>query len=132
MDIFSVAGISIVVLVISILMKKYSPEFGVFLISASVLMFLLILINHFKYILDEFNFLFKFVSINKNFHAIILKILGICIVSQFSSSICKDHGNLSLANIVILFGKISVILTSMPIFKELFEIIFVLLRKSKF
>lgn len=131
-NIISVAGISLVILVISSLVKKYSPEFFIVLITISVSIFLIILISYLKNILYEFDSLFKFSNIKQNLQIIILKILGICIISEFSSNICKDSGNLSLANNIILFGKISIILTAMPIFKEFFETILNILKNSRF
>ncbi len=131
-NIISVAGISLVILVISSLVKKYSPEFFIALIIISVSIFLIILVYYLQNIFHEFDFLFKFSNIKQNLQIIILKILGICIISEFSSNICKDSGNLSLANNIILFGKISIILTAMPIFKEFFETILNIIKNSRF
>ena len=131
-NIISVAGISLVILVISSLVKKYSPEFFIVLITISVSIFLIILISYLQNIFYEFDSLFKFSNIQQNLQIIILKILGICIISEFGSNICKDSGNLSLANNIILFGKISIILTAMPIFKEFFETILNILKNSRF
>lgn len=131
-NIISFAGISLVILVLSSLIKKYSPEFFIILIIIYSSIFLLFLISYFQDILNKFDFLFKFANIQENLKFIILKILGICIISEFSSNICKDSGNLSLSNNIILFGKISIILIAMPIFKEFFDIILNILKSTKF
>ena len=74
-NIISVAGISLVILVISSLVKKYSPEFFIVLITISVSIFLIILISYLQNVLHEFNFLFKFSNIKENLQIIILKAL---------------------------------------------------------
>lgn len=123
MNIISIVGISLIILVISTLLKKYSPEFFVIFITLSSIFFLIFMIPSVQKIVSEFE---SFIDISFGiikFKYVLLKILGICIISQIAYDICKDSGNTSIANNISLFGKISILISSIPIFKCFFEII---------
>ena len=123
MNINSIIGISLIVLVISTLLKKYSPEFFVIFIILSSIFFLIFTMPAIQNIISEFE---SFIDISFGtikFKTILLKILGICIISQIASDVCKDSGNISIANSISLFGKISILASSIPIFKCFFDII---------
>lgn len=49
----------------------------------------------------------------------LMKALGIGIVCQFTSELCKDAGEQVLASRVEFFGKVEIILLSVPLLQEL-------------
>ena len=53
---------------------------------------------------------------------ILLKSLGICLVTQFASDACKDAGESSMAGKVELAGKIAVIVAAMPMFEKVIQV----------
>ena len=54
------------------------------------------------------------VAIEETYYLQLLKMLGVAYVAEFSSSICKDAGQQSVAGMVELFGKISIVVLSIP------------------
>ena len=44
-------------------------------------------------------------------------------VAEFASGICKDAGYSALGNQIEIFGKLSILGVSMPVFLALFEIL---------
>ena len=121
MNIFSIIGISLIFLIISNLIKKYLPEYFVIFIISSVLFVFIMIIPDIKSIINDLDLLFRVSKNSERYQFVVLKTIGICMVSQFASDICKDSGNLSLSNVVSVFGRISVIIVSMPMIKFLFE-----------
>ena len=49
--------------------------------------------------------------------------LGITYVAEFSSAICKDAGYQSIANQIEIFGKITILVMSLPIILALMKTI---------
>ncbi len=54
---------------------------------------------------------------------IIFKTVGIGLVTQFVSDICLDNNNKALSNQMIFAGRIAIIITAMPIFLEVINIL---------
>ena len=54
------------------------------------------------------------VAIEETYYLQLLKMLGVAYVAEFSSSICKDAGQQSVAGMVEPFGKISIVVLSIP------------------
>ena len=52
-----------------------------------------------------------------------LKIIGLGYLIEFSANVCRDSGNNSIADKVVLAGKIMIFVISMPIISNLFEMI---------
>lgn len=130
MNILSIIGISLTILVISIFIKKYSPEFFVIFIICAVCFLFFFIIPCIKELLQEFQKAINIYNISNKFQTTIIKIIGISIVSQFASDICKDSGNTSIADSISIFGRISILISSIPIFKELIHLVINLLKES--
>ena len=58
--------------------------------------------------------LLNMVAIEASYYMQLLKMLGIAYVAEFASSICKDAGQQSIAGMVELFAKISIVVLSIP------------------
>lgn len=54
------------------------------------------------------------VAIEEKYYLQLLKMLGVAYVAEFASSICKDAGQQSIAAMVELFAKISIVVLSIP------------------
>ena len=54
------------------------------------------------------------VAIEEKYYLQLLKMLGGAYVAEFASSICKDAGQQSIAAMVELFAKISIVVLSIP------------------
>lgn len=56
----------------------------------------------------------EMVAIEENYYMQLLKMLGVAYVAEFSSSICKDAGQQSVAGMIELFAKIAIVVLSIP------------------
>ena len=54
---------------------------------------------------------------------ILLKTLGIAIVTEITEMVCKDSGNASLGHAMVLLGTAVILWLSLPIFKTLITMI---------
>ena len=75
----------------------------------------------FYYILTQISIVINFISemlemvaIEETYYLQLLKMLGVAYVAEFSSSICKDAGHQSIAGMIELFAKISIVILSIP------------------
>lgn len=54
------------------------------------------------------------IAIEETYYIQLLKMLGVAYIAEFSSSICKDAGHQSIAGMLELFAKLSIIALSIP------------------
>ncbi len=74
-------------------------------------------------IVDMFHELTEYIGISETYIKIILKMIGIAYLSEFTASICKDAGQNTIAGQVDFFGKMSMIAVSLPVLQSLLETI---------
>lgn len=74
-------------------------------------------------ILSAVSSLFESAKIDSLYIKIIFKSLGVTYIAQFASDFCKDCGENAISSQVILAGKISVLVISLPLFKAFIGIV---------
>ncbi|MCL2311944.1 MAG: stage III sporulation AC/AD family protein [Firmicutes bacterium] len=122
MNIFSFTGLTIVLAIISVTIKKYAPEFFILFNIISSITLMIFLLPYIKKILNEVDLLFESAEFPVHVKSAIFKTLGICLLTKFATDICEDSDQRTLADKINIFGKISMLLTAMPIFKNVIEI----------
>ena len=114
--------IAFVALAAIVLLKQIKPEFAL-LLKFAVLLLLGFLV--FSEVSDAVSEIFSFgerASIDSEMLKILLKALGLCLVAQIASDVCKDCGESALSTSVELVGKLSIVLMTLPVAAQLIEI----------
>ena len=114
--------IAFVALAAIVLLKQIKPEFAL-LLKFAVLLLLGFLA--FSVVSDAVSEIFSFgerVSIDSEMLKILLKALGLCLVAQIASDVCKDCDESALSTSVELVGKLSIVLMALPVAAQLIEI----------
>lgn len=114
--------IAFVALAAIVLLKQIKPEFAL-LLKFAVLLLLGFLV--FSEVSDAVSEIFSFgerVLIDSEMLKILLKALGLCLVAQIASDVCKDCGESALSTSVELVGKLSIVLMALPVAAQLIEI----------
>ena len=122
-DIFTLAGIAIISSGFIILLKQYKPEYAFGVILASSVLLFLYAINIIGNIFTDINSLIVSSGINNKNFSILLRCLGICMVTKIASETCIDCGQSSISSKIDFAGKIVILFTAMPLFSEIIEII---------
>ena len=58
--------------------------------------------------------LLDMVAIEESYYLQLFKMLGVAYVAEFASAICRDAGHQSIAGMIELFAKISIVTLSIP------------------
>lgn len=123
MDIIRIALIGVVGSLLALKLKTYKPEFGIVLSIALCLLFLLCAVEKLTVIVEFLNSIQSLMNINPVYVSVLLKLIGIAYVCEFSSNLCKDAGYQSIATQVEIIGKLTILVVSMPIINTLLETI---------
>ena len=119
-------GLTSVILIT--LVKVYKPELSIEItICASIVMLIMIidgLKGSFQYIIDIYNNL----NTGKEYFPIILKVLGIAYVIEFSVALCQDAGEKTIASKIELAGKVCIFIAAIPVFNSLLTLLNSMIR----
>lgn len=119
-QIIAAAVISVFVIM---LVKQYKPEYAVVIQVAAGCVLLFMLTQDIKEAVSGIDSLVSASAYPKEYSMITVKALGICVLTQLGADTCRDAGETSLATKVELAGKITVIVTAMPLFEAALKII---------
>lgn len=123
MDIIKIVIIGIAGAMLSIIIKSYKPEFSIHIVLSTVLILFLLVISKLEIILDFFNSISAQANISKIYFPVIIKILGIAYISDFTAQICKDAGEGAIASKVEFAGKVIIMYLALPVFLSIIDLI---------
>lgn len=123
MDLIKIIGVAILICIVSIVIKQVKPEFSLIIIIAGSCLLLWYILQYVGTIINVFDNIATQTNINTEFLTIILKIVGIGYLIEFAANICIDSGNSSIADKIILIGKLIILTVSMPIISNLLNVI---------
>lgn len=123
MEILKILGIGIITCIVVLIVKQVKPEFAIVLLIAGSCIMLYYIFDYFVDILAVFDNIVAKTGINSELFAIILKIVGIGYLIEFGANICADAGNPSIADKIIVAGKLIILIVSMPIITNLLNTI---------
>lgn len=123
MEIVKIIGVGLIATIILAIIRTYKPELTIYVsIIAGAIIFSMVM-DKLSAIIDLLTNLSKKSGINAQYLAILLKISGIAILSEFAVSVCKDLGETAVATKIDLAGKIIIISISIPIISALLELL---------
>ena len=116
-----ICGLILCVLVVSAFFKQLRAEYSLILRIFATILVTYLSITAISPLLDYINEITKDTAVNK-YLPVLLKSLGISLVIHLTADICNDAGETSLAEKITLFGKMEILVLSLPLIKELFNL----------
>lgn len=123
MEILTVISIAILTCIATLIVKQVKPEFAMLVGLVGGVIILLMVISYCESIFSVFNDLVEKSGVNSNLFSIVLKIIGIGYLAEFSAGICNDCGCSSIADKVLLASKVIILFLSLPIVTSIVDII---------
>ena len=123
MDLIKVLILGIIVSILAVLFKSVKQEYSIMCIIVGSLIIVLYILNSLLGVIDYFLEIVDKTGIDSQLFIVLLKIVGLGYLVEFSAGVCRDSGNSSIADKVVLAGKILIFIMSMPIISNLFNII---------
>ena len=118
-----VAVFGVMAAILAVWLKGIKTEYSVWItVIASTFLGIFAAVK-LEIIVGELVFLQSFMSSYSSYFKLLIKIIGITYLAEFSSDLCKDAGACALASQVELFGKLSILVLCMPIMTSLLETI---------
>ncbi len=125
--IFKIIAIGLITCLATIIIKPIRSDFSVIIAIVGGLIILFIVIDYLSSVFETFRNIIGITGLNSNLYTLLLKIIGVGYLIEFTAGICADTGNSSLGDKVLLGGKIIILVMALPIITNILQIIMELL-----
>ena len=115
MDIVKIAALGIVGALLGIMLKGQKKEYELFVTLGVSLCIFYFIMSKLELVLSVVRQMQGYVSLDTSYIAILVKMIGITYVSEFSANLCKDAGYQAVAGQIEMFGKLSILVIRMPV-----------------
>jgi len=132
MEIVRIILVGIITCVASMVLKNMKPELSLLVSICGGLVILVMIINSLTGVLSGFSNIVSKTSINTQLFSSVLKIVGIGYLTEFGANICQDSGNSSLADKILLAGKVIIMCFALPIVNSMLNVIIGLIKWERF
>ena len=121
MSIFQIAGCALLCAVVILLLRELRPSFAPPARLAATLLLTGAALALYAPILERINALVSITDATA-YASIILRALGIALICELCAQLCRDLGEGGLAVGVSLFGRLEILLLSLPLIDQILEI----------
>jgi stage III sporulation protein AD len=120
MSIFSLSGIALLAAMLILMLKELRPAFVAPVRLAATLLLLGAALTLYAPVLSRIQSLFVQTGAQE-YMDVVLRALGIALICELSALFCRDLGEQTLALGVQLFGKMEILVLSLPLLDKVLE-----------
>ncbi len=122
MLIFKVVSVAVIAVFLSVIVRQYRAEYSVFIALGAGLVIWSMLSDTLDRAIDSMRIILNGAGVDDDYISIVFKTLGICILTQIASDICRDCGESALAAKTELAGKIAILAIAMPMITSIAQV----------
>lgn len=123
-----IAVVTLTALILVIFLKRTNKEFAFILTFAAALILFSIVINDFFDVVNRIYTISSGIENLNSYITLMVKILGITLITQFIIDLCKDSGENALATQTEIASKIIILIMVMPLFEAVMNVVAGLLK----
>ena len=123
MEMIRIGIIGVAGTLLAVQFKSGKTEYGVYISTALSLFIFLGVLDALGTIISGIRTIGEYIRVDRMYIGTLIRMLGITYIAEFSSGICRDAGYQALASQIEIFGKLAVLLLSMPVLMALLETI---------
>lgn len=123
MNFLQIVAIGIVSAMLITVLKQAKPEIAILLgVAVGIIIIIMVVDELYEVVLTFYN-IAETSGIAGDIFLLVLKIIGIGYIAEFSSSLCTDSGCKSIGEKILFAGKVVIMLLALPVIKDLFLMI---------
>ena len=123
MELVKVIMLGLIVSILAVFLKRVKSEYALICVIVGSLIIVGYILNSLLGVLEFFDNIVQKTGVDSQLFKSMLKIIGIGYLVEFSAGVCRDSGNSSIADKVVLAGKIMIFAISIPIISTLFNMV---------
>lgn len=122
-EIVKIIGVAFVTTIAAVLLRSTKPELSLAVTITGVIVILLFIVDAMQGALAVFSTITEMTGIENGLLKILLKIVGVGYLTEFGAGVLQDFGGNSVADKVVLGGKITIVILSLPVLEGLLQMI---------
>lgn len=123
MEVLKIAVAGITGVLFAVQLRSIRPEYSTYIgLAASVIIFFYG-VSKLSVVVETLNSIQSYIQISDVYISVLMKIIGITYISEFSAAICRDAGYQAVAGQIEVFCKLVILAVSMPVLTALLETI---------
>lgn len=116
-----IAFLGIAGVLLAVQFRGSKPEYATYIgLAASILIFCFCM-RQVEFVMGQFSRIKTYLDGAEGYLAILLKVIGITYICEFSSGICRDAGYQAVAGQIEVLGKLTVMFAGLPILFAVIE-----------
>lgn len=123
MELIKVIILGVIISILSVLLKQIKPEYSLICIIVGSIILISYILSGIQDILNYFSTIVNKTGLDNAMFTTLLKIIGVGYLIEFSAGVCIDSGNNSIADKIIIAGKVLIFALSLPIITNLFNMV---------
>lgn len=120
-EIIKVGVLGIIGVLLAVHFKGSKPEYGMYIGFAISILIFCYGLRQAQAVIEQFEVISGYLGGAKGYLSVLLRVIGITYICEFSSTICKDAGFGSVAEQIEILGKLSVMFAGIPILFAVIE-----------
>lgn len=118
-----IAGIALVGVVLSAILREIRPEFVIYAVMATIAVIFFFIFNQLQGILRFLQTVSGEITYGKTYFSILLKVLTVSYLTDFTAQLCRDAGEGAIGTKLELAGKVVIFYLSIPILTAILTLI---------
>lgn len=123
MNMIQVGLLGVVGVLFAVQLKQEKSEVAIYLCIAVSLLLFAGITGYLETVISTLREIGTMIPVDNSYVITLLKMLGVTYVAEFSSGICKDAGYQSIAAQIEIFGKVTILVLSLPVLLALLRTI---------
>ena len=123
MDIVQIALLGVAGTLLAIQFKGGKTEYGIYICAGISLLIFFSVIGRISVVAERLQEITAYIDLAPVYIEMLLKMLGITFVAEFSSALCRDAGYQTIAQQIEVFAKLAVLVLGLPVVFSLLELI---------
>lgn len=126
--VIAAAGIGVVAAAIAVVLRGTKPEFALMVSLAAGIFIMVKIFGDLVPVVAQIETVLSSASMPARYAGILLKSLGICLLTQVACDACKDAGESAIASKIEIAGRVAVLAVSLPLFTQVLSIVYSLMQ----
>ena len=106
--------VGIVAAILATFLKKERAEMSSMIGIVTGIIIFFYIVSQISVLTEFLENILKRIHLEETYYYQLVKMLGVAYVAEFACSICKDSGHQSIAGMIELFAKLSIVTLSIP------------------
>ena len=114
-ELIKIAFLGVAGVLLAIQFKAQKPEYGIYIGLAAGILIFSYTVRQVAAVMAQLGQLKAYLGGEETYLAVLLKVIGITYICEFSADICKDAGYGTVAGQIEVLGKLSVMFAGLPV-----------------